>query len=196
MADVVASLGPLPDSDIRAMAVYLASLAGDAPAPRPATAAAAAPPPGAATLFQGACASCHEGGAGGELVPLGLVTAVHSAHPDNLIQAVLNGIPAAAERFPAPDPSAPPAAMPAFRDSLTDRQVADIVAYTRARYAPDAPAWPGLEAAVARVRGLKPHAGGRGHPGCFRDANATGRSDRVTPGPGECGRPSASSSPT
>ncbi|KMO37966.1 aldehyde dehydrogenase [Methylobacterium variabile] len=159
MADVVASLGPLPDSDIRAMAVYLASLAGDATAPRPAAAAAAAPPPGAATLFQGACASCHEGGAGGELVPLGLVTAVHSAHPDNLIQAVLNGIPAAAERFPAPYPSAPPAAMPAFRDSLTDRQVADIVAYTRARYAPDAPAWPGLEAAVARVRGLKPHAG-------------------------------------
>ncbi|SFV15475.1 nicotinate dehydrogenase subunit B [Methylobacterium sp. 174MFSha1.1] len=156
MADVVASLGPLPDSDIRAMATYLASLARAAPGP--VAAGAAAPAPGASSLFQGACASCHEGGVGGELVPLGLVTAVHSAHPDNLIQAVLNGVAAAAERFPTPDPSAPPAAMPAFRDTFTDRQVAEVVAYTRARYAPDAPEWPGLEAAVARVRGLKPHA--------------------------------------
>ena len=120
---------------------------------------AVAAPRGSATLFQGACASCHEGGAGGELVPLGLVTAVHSAYPANLIQAVLNGVAAAAERFPNPDPSAPPAAMPAFRDTLTDRQVAEVVAYTRARYAPDAPEWPGLEAAVARVRGSTPHAG-------------------------------------
>ncbi|MBK3412526.1 c-type cytochrome, partial [Methylobacterium ajmalii] len=115
---------------------------------------------GSAALFRGACAACHEGGAGGDLVPLGLVTSIHSAHPDNLIQAVLNGVAAAAERFPAPDPAAPPAAMPAFRDTLTDRQVADVVAYTRARYAPDAPAWSELEAAVARVRGLRPHAGG------------------------------------
>ncbi|MGX7708463.1 molybdopterin cofactor-binding domain-containing protein [Methylobacterium sp. Gmos1] len=156
MADVVASLAPLPDADIRAMAVYLASLARAAPAP---VAAAATAPPPASALFQGACAACHEGGAGGELVPLGLVTSVHSAHPDNLIQAVLNGVAAAAERFPNPDPAAPPAAMPAFRDTLTDRQVAEVVAYTRARYAPDAPDWQGLEAAVARVRGLKPHAG-------------------------------------
>jgi nicotinate dehydrogenase subunit B len=36
--------------------------------------------------------------------------------------------------------------------------VADVVAFVRARYAPDAPAWEGLEAAVARVRGLKAHA--------------------------------------
>ncbi|KMO24011.1 molybdopterin cofactor-binding domain-containing protein [Methylobacterium indicum] len=158
MADVVASLAPLPDEDIRAMAVYLASLAGEAPAPRP-TATATSRPAGSASLFQGACAACHEGGAGGDLVPLGLVTSVHSAHPDNLIQAVLNGVAAAAERFPNPDPGAPPAAMPAFRDTLTDRQVAEVVAYTRARYAPDAPAWTGLEAAVARVRGLRPHAG-------------------------------------
>ncbi|TNC13526.1 c-type cytochrome [Methylobacterium terricola] len=158
MADVVASLGPLPDTDIRAMAVYLASLAGPVPAPRPESAAAVAPP-GASSLFQGACAACHEGGAGGDLVPLGRVTSLHSAHPDNLIQAVLNGVPAAAERFTNPDPSAPPAAMPAFRDTLTDGQVAEVVAYARARYAPGAPAWDGLEAAVARVRALKPHAG-------------------------------------
>ncbi|KMO22126.1 molybdopterin cofactor-binding domain-containing protein [Methylobacterium platani] len=157
MADVVASLAPLPDGDIRAMAVYLASLTGSGPAAAPVAVAATALP--ASSLFQGACASCHEGGAGGDLVPLGLVTSVHSAHPDNLIQAVLNGVRAAAERFPAPDPSAPPAAMPAFRDTLTDGQIAEVVAYARARYAPGAPAWTGLEAAVARVRGLTPHAG-------------------------------------
>lgn len=158
MADMVASLAPLPDADIRAMAIYLTSLAGEAPAARPHRAAAVASPPLSSALFQGACASCHEGGAGGELVPLGLVTAVHSAHPDNLIQAILNGVAAAAERFPNPDPAAPPAAMPAFRDTLTDRQVAEVAAYTRARYAPGAPEWTGLEAAVARVRGLTPHA--------------------------------------
>ncbi|NGM35539.1 molybdopterin-dependent oxidoreductase [Methylobacterium sp. DB0501] len=158
MADVVASLGPLPDADIRAMAVYLASLAGEGPAPWPGRAVASAPP-AASSLFQGACASCHEGGAGGDLVPLGLVTSLHSAHPDNLIQAILNGVAASAERFPTADPTAPPAAMPAFRETLTDGQVAEAAAYARARYAPGAPAWDGLEAAVARVRGLKPHAG-------------------------------------
>ena len=34
-------------------------------------------------------------------------------------------------------------AMPAFRHHLDDAQIADLVAYLRARFAPDKPAWTG-----------------------------------------------------
>jgi nicotinate dehydrogenase subunit B len=43
--------------------------------------------------------------------------------------------------------------MPSFATSLNDRQLTDLAAYLRARFASDKPAWPGVEAAVKRVRG-------------------------------------------
>ena len=42
--------------------------------------------------------------------------------------------------------------MPAFKDSLTDGQVAELVSYLRRQFAPDKPAWTGIDAAIGRIR--------------------------------------------
>jgi nicotinate dehydrogenase subunit B len=42
--------------------------------------------------------------------------------------------------------------MPAFRDSLTDAQIADIVRHTRERYAPDAQPWREVTQRVGALR--------------------------------------------
>ncbi len=158
MAPVVKELAALPDSDIRAMAVYLGSFndkAIDGPAQEAlaarleastGTRASAASSVGA-RLYQGACAVCHEvGGAPlfGSRPSLALNSNLHSAVPDNLIQVILHGIaaPAASDL----------GYMPAFKDSLTDRQVAELTAYLRRQFAPDQPAWTDIPAAVGRIR--------------------------------------------
>jgi nicotinate dehydrogenase subunit B len=158
MAPVVKELATLPDSDIRAMAVYLGSFNDTAP-DKPAQQALAARLESStgtrgsaasgtgARIYQGACAVCHEvGGAPlfGSRPSLALNSNLHSAVPDNLIQLILHGI-------------AKPAAtdlgyMPAFKDSLTDGQVAELAAYLRRQFAPDKPAWTGIQAAVGRIR--------------------------------------------
>jgi nicotinate dehydrogenase subunit B len=158
MAPVVKELAALPDSDIRAMAVYLASF-NDKSIDKPAQQALASRLEAAtgthtsaassvgARIYQGACAVCHEvGGAPlfGSRPSLALNSNLHSAVPDNLIQLILHGI-------------AKPAAtdlgyMPAFKDSLTDGQVAELAAYLRRQFAPGKPAWTGIQAAVGRIR--------------------------------------------
>jgi nicotinate dehydrogenase subunit B len=158
MAPVVKELAALPDSDIRAMAVYLGSF-NDKAIDKPAQEALAARLEAAtgtrtsaassvgARLYQGACAVCHEvGGAPlfGSRPSLALNSNLHSTVPDNLIQVILHGI-------------AKPAAtdlgyMPAFRDSLTDGQIAELAAYLRRQFAPDKPAWTGIHAVVNRIR--------------------------------------------
>ncbi|MBC8058696.1 MAG: cytochrome c, partial [Rhizobiales bacterium] len=45
--------------------------------------------------------------------------------------------------------------MPGFRDSLDDTQLAQLAAYMRKRFAPDKPAWEGLEAAASSVRAAR-----------------------------------------
>jgi nicotinate dehydrogenase subunit B len=156
MAEVVAELAAVPAADLRAMAHYLASLAGDAPADADAVAArtqarADAVPvgvePAGARLYEGACAVCHEAGAPagfGARPALALNTNVHARTPDNLIRVVLDGIAAPAH--------ADLGAMPGFAGSFSDAQVADLLRYVRARFAPDAPAWTGIEQSVARIR--------------------------------------------
>ncbi len=149
MATVVAGLAALPDADLRAMAAYLASMAGqegvvDEAALARAAEARSLPMTADSTgarLYAGACAACHEAGG---LVSLALHSNLHSARPDNLIQAVLRGVAAARTA---------PGAMPAYADSLSDAQVADLLAHLRARFAPGKPAWTGLERRVAAVRG-------------------------------------------
>jgi nicotinate dehydrogenase subunit B len=42
--------------------------------------------------------------------------------------------------------------MPAFRDSLNDWQVRELVAYLRNRFAGEKPSWTDLESHVARIR--------------------------------------------
>lgn len=154
MAPIVRDLATLPESDVRAIAVYLASFqgpAGDTSAVARSLAASSRddPAPGeAARLFEGACGACHHGGDGpvllGRNLPLAHHSSLHSARPDNLLRAILEGVREPATREIG--------FMPAFRDALSDRQVASLAAYLRSRFAPGKPPWPDLEAAAARVR--------------------------------------------
>jgi nicotinate dehydrogenase subunit B len=158
MAPVVRELAALPDTDLRAMAAYLASFQVPAPAPLPPTAqqVVAQARSRAATLtgegqrlFSGACSACHHDGDGPRLLglnlPLALNTKLHADEPHNLVRTILDGIR---------EPAAPQIGyMPAFRHSLNDRQVGELVSYMRQRYAPDRPAWRNVEATVMQVRG-------------------------------------------
>ncbi|MDI1267174.1 MAG: c-type cytochrome, partial [bacterium] len=158
MAPVVKELAALPDSDIRAMAVYLGSF-NDRAIDKPAQEALAARLEAStatrnlaassvgARLYQGACAVCHEvGGAPmfGSRPSLALNSNLHSAVPDNLIQIILHGI-----KTPAVTDLG---YMPAFKDSLTDGQVADLASYLRRQFAPNQPAWADIQATVGRIR--------------------------------------------
>jgi nicotinate dehydrogenase subunit B len=156
MAPVVRELAALPDDDIRAMAVYLGSFndnAIDQPGREmlaakleTATGTRTASSAGA-RLYDGACAVCHEvGGAPlfGSRPSLALNSNLHSLVPDNLIQVILHGIAAPA--------SSDLGYMPGFKDSFNDRQIADLVSWLRRQFAPDKPAWTGVEAAIGRVR--------------------------------------------
>lgn len=165
MAPVVSELAALPDSDVRAMAHYLASfnpLPANAQSPNyahdlareyeTASEGQIALDSAGARLFDGACAACHHTGDGPQLFgahpSLALNTNVHSDAPDNLIRVILDGIPV---------PARPElGTMPAWRDSLNDRQVADLVNFMRQRYAGGEPAWQNVEVTVARVRAAGP----------------------------------------
>jgi nicotinate dehydrogenase subunit B len=158
MAPVVKELAALPDSDIRAMAVYLGAF-NDRAIDQPAQDALAAKLEAAtgtrltaasstgARLYKGACAVCHEvGGAPlfGSRPSLALNSNLHSARPDNLIQVILHGIAAPV--------TSDLGYMPAFRDSFTDGQVAELASYLRRQFAPDKPAWSDIRATIGRVR--------------------------------------------
>ncbi len=164
MAPVVQELATLPEEDVKAMAHYLASF--NAPVAARETLAAAGELVAASRiradrvvsadsrLFSAACGSCHHDGAGPSLLglnrPLALNSNLHSRTPDNLVQIILNGIRETASRDGG--------FMPAFRHSLSDEQIARIAGYMRQRYAPDKPAWTGMERTVAKAR-----AAGIGH---------------------------------
>ena len=157
MAPVVSELSALPDADIRAMATYLASFNPplsdtQAAALAQATVAAAqtaAPLASAAQrLFEGACGSCHHDGDGPRLlganVPLALNSNLHSDRPDNLLRTIFEGHTEPATREIG--------FMPAFRQVFDDRQVVELVAYMRQRFAPGKAPWPDLQSATARIR--------------------------------------------
>jgi nicotinate dehydrogenase subunit B len=76
--------------------------------------------------------------------PLALSSKLHSDRPDNLLRVILDGV-----RDPA---SREIGFMPALKDSLDDRQIAELAQYMRQRYAPGKPPWRDLEQQVARVR--------------------------------------------
>ncbi|MGH8779837.1 molybdopterin cofactor-binding domain-containing protein [Paraburkholderia sp.] len=162
MAPVVSELAGLPDSDVRAMATYLASFNPAEPNANPHALAqeyeqaagsrvAVEMSTGVgARLFDGACAACHHAGSGPQLFgahpSLALNTNVHSAAPDNLIRVILDGIgsPARPEL----------GTMPAYRDSFNDAQIAELVSYMRGQFAGGKPAWQNIEASVARIRAV------------------------------------------
>ena len=125
-------------------------MAGAAATQAISTAAAGAPQlqGPAQRMFDQACAACHHDGNGPRLlgvnVPLALNSNLHSERPDNLLRTLLEGVQDPATRDIG--------FMPAFKDALDDRQLVELAAYMRQRFAPQQPAWVDLPAAVARAR--------------------------------------------
>jgi nicotinate dehydrogenase subunit B len=158
MAPVVRNLKALGDADIRAITVYLASF-GKTAMSRPdqdALASRLETQTGARTLsafpigqriYEGACAVCHQVGGPplfGSRPSLSLNSNLHSAFPDNLIQVILNGV--------ASPVSSDLGFMPAFKDSFSDDQLAELVPHLRMQFAPEKPAWSGVPEAIKRIR--------------------------------------------
>jgi nicotinate dehydrogenase subunit B len=162
MAPVVAELARVPDRDIRAMAVYLASFNPQAlPASGEAALAAKleavtatrtidASPTGG-RIYDAACAVCHQVGGPplfGARPSLALNSNLHSARPDNLIQVILHGIPKPAITDLG--------YMPGYAQAYSDSQIVELVTYLRAQFAPDKPAWDDIGGVVARLRQAPP----------------------------------------
>ena len=158
MTPVIKDLKALPDEDIRAMAVYLASFNETATGKPDQEALAAqleratgvrivAASPFGQRFYEGACAVCHAVGGPplfGSRPSLALNTNVHAATPDNLIQVILHGI-----MTPVSNDLG---YMPAFKDHVSDDQLAELVGYLRQQFAPQKPAWTGLKDAIMRIR--------------------------------------------
>jgi mono/diheme cytochrome c family protein len=172
MAEVTGNLAMLPDEDIAAIATYVASLMGEPSAERRreadrllkrmrqggedlgqavAAADSQAEPPASETnaagaaIYAAACASCHEAGLplpyGG--LDFNLSTAVNASSPQNIVNVTLFGLP--------PADGEPSSVMPGFAGALDDRQIAELLAYMRARFS-GREAWDGVEEMVRRTR--------------------------------------------
>jgi mono/diheme cytochrome c family protein len=157
MAEVVSNLSSVPDSDVRAIAVYMAGVFG-VPTPKRKrwgeVAQAQAKTPwvrssqdntAGASIYAAACASCHESGRalpyGG--INLTLSTAISSPDPRNAVNIVLSGVAAVeGERSPI---------MPGFAAGMNDGQVSALLNYMRARFSSQPP-WTGIEKAVETAR--------------------------------------------
>jgi nicotinate dehydrogenase subunit B len=156
MAPIVRDLKALPDPDIRAMAVYLGSFSDTAIDASAAEALATRLESGTrvtvaastgARLYQGACAVCHEVGGlplFGSRPSLALNSNLHSARPDNLVQIILDGVTTPA--------SSDLGYMPAFRHSMSEAQIEELVTFLRRQFAPDKPAWTDVRDAITRLR--------------------------------------------
>ncbi len=169
MEPVADNLASVPDADVRAIAVYVASLMGEPAQQRrqqgerlaagakpsglggkPQSAGSQAAPPQAAggvgaAIYAGACASCHESGRpvpyGG--VNLALSTVINAENPRNLLNILLAGLPAA-DGVRAP-------IMPGFGAILTDAQIAALTSYLRSRFSAK-PAWSDLPTQLREAR--------------------------------------------
>jgi mono/diheme cytochrome c family protein len=157
MAEVVSNLSAVPDSDVRAIATYMASVFG-APTPdrkrhgdevlalvKSAPAQAATSDAAGAAIYAAACATCHDSKRplpyGG--VNLGLSTALSSPDPRNAANIVLSGVrPVEGERSPI---------MPGFASSMNDGQITLLLNFLRTRFS-NQPAWTGIDQTVAAAR--------------------------------------------
>ena len=149
MAPVVTALATVPESDVRAMAAYIASTLGkpgesEKHVEDKQTQAMQTNPQGA-ELYAGLCATCHE--TGGHVpftvASLGQHTSIHAPDPRNVIHVILEGID--------PPEGTVGAIMPAFADTLNDAQIADIMSYLRARFSRESQ-WPNIGEDIARIR--------------------------------------------
>ena len=163
MAEVVSNLSSVNESDVRAIATYMADMFGapsaddkkrgeavlaQAKSPAPLTLDSNANAAGA-SIYAAACATCHETGRalpyGG--VNLGLSTALSSPDPRNAVNIVLSGVrPVEGERSPI---------MPGFAASMNDGQIATLLQFLRDRFSNQRP-WAGVEKIVADARHTQP----------------------------------------
>jgi nicotinate dehydrogenase subunit B len=154
-----ANAAEIPGSTVPDAAAQHAATVNDAAATHGRTVAAAAAVHGrsanaaaldglGARIYGGACAVCHEPDQGppiyGVKVALAPTTTLHAANPTNLIRVLLEGI--------ANPPYPELGHMPAFHDTLDDRQVAELADYLRARFAPGEPSWRNVAQTVAALR--------------------------------------------
>jgi mono/diheme cytochrome c family protein len=138
MSPVVHGLSEVPEADVRAMATYLTTVMASAPAGSGRRAALSlddARVSSGAAIFAGACASCHDQGAGSlsfvRTVPLALTTSIHEPDPRNVLHIVLKGI--------WPEPGEKGELMPGFEGALTDEQLTSLLAYMRVHFAKSPP---------------------------------------------------------
>ena len=189
MGEVTGNLGLLPESDIRAMATYIASIMGEPSAERraksdklleeiksgPITSAISADPSASggkgAVIYEAACAVCHENGRpqpfGG--LDLRLSSTVHAPDAQNAINMVLYGLPAASGRTSA--------IMPGFADVLTNDQLNDLLGYLRQHFT-DQPAWTDVVQRAADTRTGKYHVSVRPSDGIERGPSNIGAEDQ------------------
>ena len=154
MAEVTTNLSSVPESDVRAIALYMGSVFGP-PTPERVNQAgttrtdiklpsAPADNPGA-LVYQAACATCHESERPFPYsgINLRLSTALSAPDPRNAANIILSGIrPVSGERS---------SIMPGFANSIADDQIAILLNYLRARFSTE-PAWTGIEQIVQDAR--------------------------------------------
>jgi mono/diheme cytochrome c family protein len=147
MAPVTRQLAAVPDSDVHAIAVYIASLMPPVPAvPPPPTPPGPVADPAAVAMFDGACGACHGADAPmtrGGAPSLALSTAVNAPTARNVVDVILHGLP---WREGQAGPY-----MPAFSGALTDAQVATLAAYVRSRYS-EQPAWRDITTSIQAAK--------------------------------------------
>jgi mono/diheme cytochrome c family protein len=153
MQMVVRRLRALPDPDIAALATYMMSVIANAPDREAAFAKAMGPHEPVdqeerfgAQHYLAACGGCHEkpGAASGSAKsPLGLSAALWMHAPDNAVRIVLDGI--------SREDGVPGPTMPAFRQTLSDADIAVIVEYLR-KSRTTQPPWGDMQGTVARLR--------------------------------------------
>jgi mono/diheme cytochrome c family protein len=184
MEPVTDNLATVSDSDVWAIATYVAFLMGNPSQERrqegealakvaarsgigskPQSAGSQTTPPVAsndpgAAIYAATCAACHESG---RPVPYGgirllLSTAVSADSPRNLINVILTGLPA------TPGQRAP--IMPGFAAALDDQQMIALTSYLRATFTRKAP-WHDVatELRDARNAQVADEHGGRAPPG-------------------------------
>lgn len=170
MAEVTGNLAGLPESDIQAIAAYTVSRmgqptperrrlaerrmaevgrAGGTVIPAAADSQGVVTPDGpagsGAAIYAAACASCH---AAVRPLPYGglhfaLSTAVNAPSPQNIVNVTLFGLP--------PKDGEASSVMPGFSGALSDRQLAEVLAFMRERFSGQPP-WTGLEELVRATR--------------------------------------------
>jgi len=148
MADVAKNLGQASKNEVHAIATYVASLS---PQQDNKTAVITdnvgnGSPADVVAIYTGACAKCHNDRndvGPSKALSLSLSTAVQQKEPANTVRVILHGIQSYR--------TGGGPYMPAFDAILTDKQIADITQYIRARYT-NQPQWADIKTEIIKAR--------------------------------------------